>query len=160
MSTASEQVTGQQFATFFLGERMYGVEVSNVQEIVKSMPMTRIPLSPSFVRGLINLRGQIATAIDLRELFGLSGALEGAVQMNVVCLLEGSLVSLLVDQIGDVVEVDGKLFEPTPDTVSEKVRKFLSGVYKMKGPLLSVLNVNEVVKVIGEATRLPAEKEI
>ena len=87
-----------QFSTFYIADRLYGIDVTQVQEIVKPMAMTKIPLSPDYVRGLINLRGQVATAIGLRELFGISEA-PPEFFMNVVCRLDGSLMSFHVDKI-------------------------------------------------------------
>lgn len=137
----------RQFSTFYIGERLYGIDVMQVQEVTKALAMTQIPLAPSYVHGLINLRGQIATAIALRNLFELSDPAP-EVQMNVVCRSEGLLLSLLVDKIGDVVEVSENDFEPPPDTVPLGVKKFMSGVYKTQGPLLSIIEVNHIVKSI------------
>ena len=144
-STAS-QGSGQQLSTFYVSGSLYGLPVGSVQEVTKSLPMTKVPLSPSFVSGLINLRGQIATAIGLRDLFKLSQQDTSFEPMNVVCKGEGLLLSFLVDEIGDVLEVDQALFEPTPDTLPESVSKFMTGVYKIPGTLLSVLDIKKIVE--------------
>src|SRR4051812_30814983 len=93
-----------QYSTFYVADRLYGIEVTQVQEIAKPLPLTPIHLAPNYVSGLINLRGQIATAIGLRELFELPPDQERE-KMSVVCKCEGTLLSLLVDKIGDVIEV-------------------------------------------------------
>jgi purine-binding chemotaxis protein CheW len=133
-----------QFSTFVLGGRMYGVDVIRVQEVVRSMPMTMIPLAASYVKGLINLRGQVATAIGLRELFGFK---EGSItsSMNMVCKFDGNLVSFLVDEIGDVVEVARTEFETTPQTVPEDIKRFMQGVYKMPGNILSIIDIDKLM---------------
>ncbi len=140
----------KQFSTFYIGGRLYGLDVMAVQEVTKSLPTTKVPLAPNFVRGLINLRGQVATAIALKNLFDLpdddSKALEES--MNVVCRGEDMLLSFVVDEIGDVIEVEEDLFEPTPDTVSDSVKRFMSGVYKIPGDLLSILEIKKITDVL------------
>lgn len=139
----------RQYSTFTVSGRVYGIDVTKVQEVVKPLPMTRIPLALPFVRGLINLRGQVATAIGLRELLGFTDdhPLE---LMNVVCRSEGSLVSLLVDEIGDVIEVSGEDYEGVPKTIPDSVRKYLAGVYKLRGSLLSVIDIEKIFKHINK----------
>ncbi|MBU6176091.1 MAG: chemotaxis protein CheW, partial [Planctomycetes bacterium] len=110
----------RQFSTFYLGDRLYGIDVMKVQEVTNALPLTRVPLSPGFVHGLINLRGQISTAIGLRELFQLEPAAGGG-SMNVVCRIKDTLFSFVVDQIGDVMELDDHSFEDAPDTVPDAI---------------------------------------
>ena len=123
-----------QFSTFYVANRLYGINVSAVQEVTKALAITAVPLAPNFIHGLINLRGQIATAVGLHELFGLKN--KNPELMNVVCREDNMLISLLVDQIGDVVELDENLFENTPDTITDEVAKYMSGVYKTSDELL------------------------
>ncbi|RZA07597.1 MAG: chemotaxis protein CheW [Proteobacteria bacterium] len=133
----------KQLATFHVADRFYGIDVIQVQEIAKALPLTPIHLSAPYVAGLINLRGQIATAIDLRKLFQLANAPAGE-KMSVICKLEGGLVSLLVDEIGDVLELAESDFEPTPETVPEATRRFLSGVYKTPHSILSIIDISNL----------------
>lgn len=139
--------TTTRFSTFAVAGRLYGIEVKRVQEIVKPMPMTRIPLAPDHIHGLINLRGQIATALGLRELFGI-GSEAPEEMMNVICQSDGTLISFLVDEIGDVLDVDPSTFEPTPESVPEGVRQFLEGIYKLPGALLSIIDVESVMAYV------------
>jgi purine-binding chemotaxis protein CheW len=122
----------------------------SVQEITKMMNATKVPLAPTFVHGLINLRGQIATAVGLRELFELRDNHQSSEPMNVVCKGEGMLLSLLVDQIGDVIEVDDVSFEATPETITPSVGRFMQGVYKIPGSLLSIIEVKKIVDVLNK----------
>lgn len=132
-----------QYSTFFVAGRLYGIDVTRVQEVVKPMRMTTVPLAPSFVRGLINLRGQVATAIGLRELFELHQ--EPSIStMNVICRIDSNLVSLLVDEIGDVIEVSSQDYEKTPQTIPLTVRRFMDGVYKVNSQLLSIIDVDKI----------------
>ncbi len=133
----------EQLTTFYIGEDLFGIEVMKVQEVTGHTNVVPVPLAPSFVRGLVNLRGQIATALGLRELFGRESDFNRD-QVSVVCKMDGNLVSLIVDSIGDVVEVDGLKFESAPDTIPLGVRKFIKGIYKMDGVLLSVVDLETV----------------
>ncbi len=133
----------RQFSTFYVADRLYGIEVTEVQEVTRPMPITKIRLAPDFVKGLINLRGQISTAIGLQELFLLNDT-EGVEKMTVVCRFDGNLLSFLVDRIGDVIEVSRRDFEAAPDTVEPKIRSFMEGVYKTSGSLLSVISVEKI----------------
>ena len=136
-----------QFSTFLVADRLYGIDVTRVQEVVKPMSMTRIPLAQNYVCGLINLRGQVATAIGMRQLFELPSESHFN-SMNVVCKFEGNLISLLVDDIGDVIEVSQDDFEPTPQTLPNAVRRFMAGVFKLNGPILSIIDVEKVSKFL------------
>ncbi len=107
----------RQLCTFYLQELLFGVEVEKVQEVIRYQEMTRIPLSPPVIAGLINLRGQIVTAIDLRHQLDLPARAGGELPMNVVIRRDDGPISLLVDEIGDVVEVDEQFFEDAPDTL-------------------------------------------
>ncbi|MGB8480585.1 MAG: chemotaxis protein CheW [Acidobacteriaceae bacterium] len=135
----------QQFATFFLGDSYFGVEVERVQEILRNQEMTPVPLSSPVVRGLINLRGQIVTAIDLRRRLGLPARAEGQPLMNVVVRSSGGGVSLLVDDIGDVVEAEESTFERPPDTLDGDARKMIRGVHKLNERLMHVLDTEQVL---------------
>ncbi len=130
----------KQFATFYISDRLYGIDVMQVQEVTQTLSLTPIRMAPPFVRGLINLRGQIATAIGMRELFGLSDEKNDSAQASVVCKVNGGLISLLVDRIGDVIEVSEDSFESTPDLIEEDIRKMMRGVYKTDGEILSVID--------------------
>lgn len=134
----------QQFATFFLGENYFGVEVERVQEILRNQEMTPVPLSSPVVRGLTNLRGQIVTAIDLRCRLGMPERADGEPLMNVVVRSSGGGVSLLVDDIDDVVETGVESFEPPPDTLPDSVRGMILGVHKLNGRLMHVLDCAKV----------------
>jgi purine-binding chemotaxis protein CheW len=140
----------QQFATFFLGDSYFGVEVERVQEILRHQAMTPVPLSSSVVRGLINLRGQIVTAIDLRCRLGLEARVDGQPLMNVVVRSSGGGVSLLVDDIGDVVEAEESTFERPPDTLDGDARKMIRGVHKLNERLMHVLDTEEVLNGFSE----------
>ena len=134
-----------QLCTFFLDSQMFGIDVQNVQEVIRYQQMTDIPLAPDAVCGLINLRGQIVTAIDLRKRLGLPCRPEGQLPMNVVVRSDDGAVSLLVDQIGDVQESDQDNFESPPETLRGATRQLIRGAYKMQDRLLLILDTERVI---------------
>jgi purine-binding chemotaxis protein CheW len=125
----SSQEEFRQLATFYVEKDLYGIEVMRVQEVTGKPKVISVPLAPDFVLGMINLRGQIATALGLRVLFGHPDD-PNIEKMSVVCKIDGNLVSLIVDTIGEVVEVNTKQFESPPETIPVEVRKLLKGICK------------------------------
>lgn len=140
----------QQFCTFFLGEHCYGLDVLKVQEVVRDQPLTRVPLAHPAVRGLINLRGQIVTAIDLRRRLDLPelSAIHEAV--NIVLQTDDGAVSLLVDEIGDVLEVSQQQFELPPETLQGAAREFIQGTYKLPDRLLVILDPERIISITNQ----------
>lgn len=137
----------QQFATFKVGTLLFGVDVHEVQEIIRFQALTPVPLAHDVVRGLMNLRGQIITAIDLRRRLALQSGLPDEELMNIVVSIEDEKVSLLVDSVGDVINVSRDAFEETPPTVGGKIRDLAKGVYKLPAGLMLVLNTERAVAV-------------
>jgi purine-binding chemotaxis protein CheW len=144
----------KQICTFYLDSLLFGIDVTRVQEVIRHQEMTPVPLAPPAVEGLINLRGQIVTAIDLRRRLGLATRGPGPLPLNVVIRLDDGAVSLLVDEIGDVVEVDSSSFEPPPATLNASSKALIHGVYKLEPQLLLLLNTELAVR-----TDSPAEME-
>lgn len=130
----------RQFCTFHLADLFVGIDVYHVQEILRFQPMTRVPRAPGAVSGLINLRGQIVTTIDLRCRLGLPARADNHPPMNVVVRDDDNAVSLLVDRIADVLEVADDLREPPPATVDAHLRPLILGTYKLPDQLLLVLD--------------------
>ena len=143
----------KQFCTFFLNGLFFGVEVLKVQEVIRYQEMTRVPLAPGMIRGLINLRGQIVTAIDLRHRLELPLRAAGQLPMNVVVRSEDGAVSLLVDEIGDVVEIQDDTYESPPETLKGVARDLIQGVYKLKDRLLLILDTEKTVNVSSAGPR-------
>jgi len=136
-----------QYCTFYLEDECYGLDVLRVQEIVRPQPLTLVPLAHPMVRGLINLRGQIVTAIDLRVRLALSRRMEIHESVNVVVQTEDGAVSLLVDEIGDVLEVTEEHFERPPETLQGAARDLIQGAYKLADRLLVILDPELVVSL-------------
>lgn len=139
-----------QFCTFYLDRLMFGVALQGVQEVIRDLQMTPVPLAPPEVSGLMNLRGQLVTAVDLRKRLEMGPGDPGVKPMNVVVRSQDGAVSLLVDEIGDVVEVQETTFERPPETLQGKVRSIILGIHKLDGRLLHVLDIEKACQV-GEA---------
>ncbi len=146
MPVKSEVVlTSGQFSTFFVADLFFGVDVLRVQEVLRFHQMTRVPLAPGVIEGLINLRGQIVTAIDMRRRLQLPAREDNQTPMNMVVRTEDGAVSLLVDEIGDVLDVDSATFEQPPENLDPAARELIRGVYKLKDRLLLVLDAERTV---------------
>ena len=138
-------MASRQFATFEVADQLFGVEVETVQEVLSYNEYTPVPLAPPAVGGLFNLRGQVIAAVDLRVQLGLARqALQGPV-MNVILRGDGEPVSLLVDRIGEVVDLEDDEFEPPPDTLSGPTRELVIGTFKLDGRLMLALDVHQAV---------------
>jgi purine-binding chemotaxis protein CheW len=134
-----------QFCTFYLDGHFFGVEVSKVQEVIGYQEVSRVALAAPVIRGLINLRGQIVTALDLRLRLELPAAPADRAPMNVIVRTDDWPVSLLVDEIGDVIEIGPEHFERAPETLKGTARELIRGACKLPDRLLLILNVEKSV---------------
>ncbi len=149
--SAVAQTSGQ-FSTFFVADLFFGVDVLHVQEVLRSQQMTAVPQAPHVVEGLINLRGQIVTAIDMRRRLGLPQRAGDLAPMNIVVRTNDGAVSLLVDEIGDVLDMDSATYERPPQNLDPAARELIRGVYKLKDRLLLVLDEERTVDLaVGKA---------
>ncbi len=143
----------KQFCTFTLNDYLFGIEVLTVQEVFRYQEMTSVPLASPEVRGLINLRGQIITAIDLRRRLNFEPLPNHRQPMNVVVRNGNEATSLLVDEIGDVLNLPLDAYEPPPENLDENTRDLIEGVYKLKDKLMLVLDIGKVVGTEPERER-------
>jgi purine-binding chemotaxis protein CheW len=139
----------QQYCTFYLNGHYFGLDVLKVQEIILYQEMTRVPLASPVVRGLINLRGQIVTAIDLRRRLEMKERPAEQLPVNIVVQTDDGAVSLLVDEIGDVLQVPEKAFERSPRTLQGVARELIQGAYKLPERLLLILDIERTVNLTG-----------
>jgi purine-binding chemotaxis protein CheW len=135
------------YVSFRLDEQWLGVPVVMVQEVLTAQSVSPIPLAPAEVAGFLNLRGQIVTAIDLRARLGLTPRAAGASSMNVVVRDRDELFSLLVDEVGDVVDVQNGALEATPSTLDPRWRSCCDGVIRLPVGLLVVMSVEELLRM-------------
>jgi purine-binding chemotaxis protein CheW len=137
----------RQFATFTVDTLLFGIEVTNVQEVIRYQEMTAVPLAARGAAGLINLRGEVVTAIDMRVRLGLPRRPDDEMPMNVVVRVDDEPVSLLVDTIGDVAQVSADQFEEPPETMTGAGRALVLGAYKLDHGLLLALDVVRAVEI-------------
>ncbi len=131
-----------QWATFTLGSEQFALAVEDVQEVLLAQPLTPVPLAPAQIIGLLNLRGAVMPAIDLRVRLGFSPAVDLTNQKLLVLKTPDGLVSVVVDEIGDVLEIEGNAWKPAPDTLHAQHRSFVFGIYPMSTGVLLGLSVS------------------
>ncbi len=137
-----------QLCGFKIMDGQYAIPVLEVQEVVKPQKVTPVPLGPDYVDGLINLRGQIVTAINLRVMFGLPRNTEAEEEyMNIIVRWGDGLYALVVDEIMDVMDVENTTFEDTPDMIDEKIKKYIRGVFKLEENLLTLLSLEKLLDI-------------
>jgi len=146
-AAATPSTEPRRFATFSVADMFCGIDVAQVQEVLKYQEMTPVPLAPDVIQGLINLRGQIVTAVDLRRRFQLPELAADRKPMNMVLRCDGGAVSLLVDEIGDVIEVDGCDHEAPPSTMDAFHRDVIEMVFKLDGKLLLALDTTKILTI-------------
>lgn len=149
VSVVSAQVTegsAVQLCGLRIGDGLYAIPVLKVQEVIKPQLVTTVPLAPDYVNGLINLRGQIVTSINMKKLFKLDND-EYQNYMNVIVRSDDGLYSLVVDEILDVIDVDNSSFEDTPDSLDQNIKQFIDGVYKLDKKLLILLSLDKILNL-------------
>jgi purine-binding chemotaxis protein CheW len=136
-----------QLCTFILDKYFFGLEIQRVQEVIRWHDMTNVPLAPPVVKGLINLRGQIVLALDLRLRLGMPEYKSSTASMNVVLVTDDGPVSLLVDKIYDIMEVSDDQFEHPPETLRKEAKALIKGAYKLPERLLLLLDVDRILDI-------------
>lgn len=139
--------TVAQYCTFWVDRLFFGVAVDEVQEVLRHQPMTPVPSAAETVTGLINLRGQIVTAVDLRRRLGLPPRPEGVLPMNVIVRSRGEVISILVDDIGDVIDTVGLELESAPANMPATIGELVQGVIQVPDQILLILDAERAVDV-------------
>lgn len=134
-----------QYVSFWIEDQLIGVPVNTVQEVLNPQTIAPTPLARPEIAGLLNLRGQIVTAVNLRRRLGLEDRADGQPSMNVVVRYHGESFSLLVDEVGDVINVSGQALEPTPRTVDGLWKAFTTGVFRLENRLFVILDVSALL---------------
>lgn len=136
-----------QLCSFTVADLVCGIDIEHIQEVIVEHPITEVPLAPEVVEGLINLRGTVVTVVDLRKRLGIAPRPEGQSPSHVVVRHGGSIISLLVDEIGDVVDAAKADEEPPPRTLRESARAHVDRVYKLEGQLLLALDIARATSI-------------
>jgi purine-binding chemotaxis protein CheW len=142
------EVTNQnliELSTFLVGDALCGMDILKIQEINKLIDMTTVPQAPSYVLGILNLRGQIITSIDLSKKLGLGETNLSDDPRNIIVNSRGEHIGLLVKKISDVVQADTTKFEPPPSNMGGIQGEFFTGVYKTTDKLIGILDVEKVL---------------
>jgi len=144
-------VETREYVTLTIAGQWFGIPVLTVQDVLGPRDVARIPLADPVIAGSINLRGRIVTVIDMRKRLALPPRPDDKPGMNVVVEHGGNLYSLLIDAVGEVMEVPGDKYEKNPATIDPLWRDFSEGIYRLKNQLLIVLNVEKLFEVGGVA---------
>jgi purine-binding chemotaxis protein CheW len=147
MTEPMTEAHAHQFCTFYLDHLLFGIESQKIQEVVTYRELRPVPLAAPVVSGLMNLRGQVVVALELRRQLEFP---ERPTNMTPVCLVvhsAGGTVCLIADEVGNVVEVEEETFEPSPQTLSARLRSVILGVHKLEGQLLHVLDTERACEV-------------
>jgi purine-binding chemotaxis protein CheW len=133
------------FCSFRLGDFLFGVQAGRVQEVLRGVPVTPVPLAPPGLVGLLNLRGQVVNVLDLKKRLGLQETPPGQAPFCVILKDRSQWLGLLVDEIGDVLEPPAASFEEAPANLSGEARKLILGAYKLRKRLLLVLDLDKAL---------------
>ena len=137
----------RQFISFTVAEEEYGLELLGVREVIRVREITRLPLAPSFIRGIINLRGDVIPIIDLRERLGLDAREATAMTRVIVVQVEGRLLGMVVDSASQVVRIPADQIDPPPPVLGGFSQEFITGVGKMDDKLVILLNADAILTV-------------
>jgi purine-binding chemotaxis protein CheW len=149
MEKTTETMKGHkivELATFYVGDALCGMDILKVQEINKLLDMTEVPQAPEYVKGILNLRGQIVTIIDLGKKLGLTSTERTADTRNIIVNSNNEYIGLTVDRIGDVVRTDLERIESPPANIGGVQGKYFEGVVKAENSLIGILDAEEVLR--------------
>ena len=134
-----------QLVTFNIGSEEFGIEILKVQEIIRTMEITRGPRAPDYVEGVINLRGKVIPIIDLRKKFAMPAHAHDSQTRIVVVDLSGMIVGFVVDSVSEVLRIDSGTVEPPPQIVSGVDSEYISGVGKLADRLLILIDLDKLL---------------
>ncbi len=147
MSETTKSDSGEllQLVSFKIGEEEFGIEILKVQEIIKMLPITKVPNAPKFVEGVINLRGRVIPVIDLRIKLGLSKQEHTKNTRIVVIELNSRTVGFIVDEVNEVLRITKDITEAPPEMVGNVNREFITSIGKLEDRLLLLLDLEKVL---------------
>jgi purine-binding chemotaxis protein CheW len=135
----------KQFISFSIGEEEYGLELLRVKEVIRIREITWLPKAPSFVKGIINLRGDVIPIIDLRDKFGLEAKESTAMTRVIVVEVEGRMIGMVVDSASQVVRIPADQIDPPPPMLGGFSQEFITGVGKLDDNLIILLNTDAIL---------------
>lgn len=138
-----------EYVTAVIGGQVFGLPILHVQDVFAVTRLTRVPLAPPEVAGLLNLRGRIVTLIDLRKRFGFDATSDDGPRMAIGIESSGESYGLLIDRIGEVMRLDAEAREPVPINLDPQLAEIATGVYRLDGRLLVVADVGRILSLGG-----------
>lgn len=148
--TLEEFSLSDQLLTFTLSDQLFGIPVEHVSDVLSAQEVTPMPLAPPAISGVMNLRGHIVTAIDVRHCLGQEPRAEGQSSMSIVVSQENELFSLIIDTVGDVLQLSCDSFENVPATLDPAWRSVSAGIHKLQDNLLIILDVTQLLAMAGD----------
>jgi purine-binding chemotaxis protein CheW len=145
----SENVT--EYVTVMIGDQLFGLPISRVQDVFMPDRLTRVPLSSPEIAGVLNLRGRIVTAVDMRRRLGLPPRADGKPPMAVGIELKGESYGLLIDTVGEVLKLADGTREPNPVNLDQRLKRVSGGVHRLEGQLMVILDVDRVLEMGSDA---------
>jgi purine-binding chemotaxis protein CheW len=145
----NENVT--EYVTVLIGDQLFGLPISRVQDVFMPDRLTRVPLSAPEIAGVLNLRGRIVTAVDMRRRLGLPPRADGKPPMAVGIELKGESYGLLIDTVGEVLKLPDGTREPNPVNLDQRLKRVSGGVHRLEGQLMVILDVDRVLEMGGDA---------
>ncbi len=153
---------GGKFLTFFLANEEYGVEILKVHEIIGLLPITGVPRTPHFIRGVINLRGKVIAVVDLRLKFGMTSSESTAETCIIVVHVHGLEMGIIVDKVSEVVNISGSDIDPAPSFGSDVTTDYILGIGKSQGKVKILLDIERVLstnEIVNMSSSLEAVTE-
>jgi purine-binding chemotaxis protein CheW len=147
MNPKNAQQNSTEYVTATIGGQLFGLPIVRVQDVFIAQGLTKVPLAPPEVAGLINLRGRIVTLIDLRRRFGLGQREDANSSMAIGVELRAESYGLLIDSVGEVLKLDDVAREPNPINLDPRLARVSSGIYRLDGQLLIVVDVDRVLDI-------------
>lgn len=143
--STAERIT--EYVTVTIGDHMFGLPIFRVQDVFVPNRLTRVPLAPQEVAGILNLRGRVVTAIDMRTLLDFGARDPGASVMAIGLELKGESYGLLVDSVGEVMQLRNSACEANPANLDPRLSRLAAGIYRLEGQLMIVLDVDRVLDI-------------
>jgi purine-binding chemotaxis protein CheW len=143
--SAADLVT--EYVTVTIGDHMFGLPIFRVQDVFVPVGLTRVPLAPPEVAGILNLRGRVVTAIDMRSRLDFGEREPGTPVMAIGIELKGESYGLLVDAVGEVMQLHNSACEPKPTNLDPRLSRVAAGIYRLEGQLMVVLDVDRVLDI-------------
>lgn len=141
-----EASNARELLTIVIGDQIFGIPILQVQDVLGAQKVTRVPLAPKAIAGSLNLRGRIVTAIDMRACLGMEPREAANKGMSVVVENQGELFSLMIDRVGDVMNLPYSSYEKNPATLNAQWRSMCQGIYRLKDKLLVVIDVPRLLE--------------